>query len=114
MGCYLEDYRARVGTRAARTPGRRENNGQASSYEYIGNTILCAVALAVLLVIGGVDQNPGPDSGKWDRFQTLEEKPENALQQIEELKRRNKGLEDQLRGVVAGCELGRRDTLQSA
>jgi hypothetical protein len=37
---------------------------------------------------------------------------ESALQQIEELKRSNKGLEDQLRGAVAGCELGRRDTVQ--
>jgi hypothetical protein len=39
---------------------------------------------------------------KWDRLRQLEGKLENGLQQIEELKRRNKGLEDQLRGVVAG------------
>jgi hypothetical protein len=37
--------------------------------------------------------------------------PSGTLHQIEELKRRNEGLEDQLRGAVAGCELGRRDTV---
>jgi hypothetical protein len=109
--------------------------------------LLCAAALTVLLVTGGVEQNPGPgvelenslqvlyswcernlksetkcdmcgqwfhnscgnikaqmaDSGKWicdrctwDRLCQLEEKLENALQQIEELKRKNKRLEEQL------------------
>jgi hypothetical protein len=59
------------------------------------------------------------DSGKWscdrcscDRLRQLEEKLENALQQIEELKRKNRGLEEQLRGAVAGCEAGRRDTVR--
>jgi hypothetical protein len=125
--------------------------------------LLCATVLTVLLVIGGVEQNPEPgveaesilhvlfsgcdrnlksgtqcdkcgrwfhnsrgnvkaqttDNGKWscdrcrwDRLRQLEEKLEIALHQIEELKRRNKELEDQLRGAVAGCELGRRDTVQ--
>jgi hypothetical protein len=37
---------------------------------------------------------------------------ENDLQQIEELKRKNKGLEEQLWGVVAGSEAGRHDTVQ--
>jgi hypothetical protein len=51
-----------VGTWAARTPWRhaqgREGNGQARSY--IGNTLLCAASLAILLVFGDVEQNPGP------------------------------------------------------
>jgi hypothetical protein len=63
MGCYLEDYRARLGTWAARTSWRtaqgRGSNGQAMSY-YVGNTLLCAAALTALSVIGGMEQNPGP------------------------------------------------------
>jgi hypothetical protein len=58
------------------------------------------------------------DSGKWscvrctwDRLRRLEEKLENTLQQIEELKRKNKELEEQLRGAVAGFEVGSRDTV---
>jgi hypothetical protein len=35
------------------------------------------------------------DRCRWDRLRQLEEKLENALQQIEELKRKNKGLEEQ-------------------
>jgi hypothetical protein len=52
------------------------------------------------------------DRCRWDRLRGLEEKLENALQQIEELKRKNKGLEEQLRGAVAGYEAGRRDTVR--
>jgi hypothetical protein len=37
---------------------------------------------------------------------------ENALQKIEELKLKNKILEEQLRGPVAGCEAGRHDTVR--
>jgi hypothetical protein len=62
MGCYLEDYRACVGTWGVRTSWRtaqgQGSNGQAISY--IGNILLCTAALTVLLVIGGVEQNPGP------------------------------------------------------
>jgi hypothetical protein len=36
------------------------------------------------------------DRCRWDRLRQLEEKLENALQQTEELKRKNKGLEEQL------------------
>jgi hypothetical protein len=36
---------------------------------------------------------------------------ESSLQQIEELKRKNKGLEEKLLGAVAGCEVGRCDTV---
>jgi hypothetical protein len=125
--------------------------------------LLCAAGLTALLVIGGVEQNPGPgvevvnslqllcsgcegdlksgtqcdmygrwfhnscgnvkvqmadsrkwsyDRCRWDRFHRLEEKLENTLQQIEELKWKNKGLEEQLRGAVAGFEVGRCDTVR--
>jgi hypothetical protein len=51
-----------VGTWPARTSWRtaqgRESNGQAISY--IGNMLLCTVTLTAILVIGGVEQNPGP------------------------------------------------------
>jgi hypothetical protein len=145
MDCYLEDYRARVGTWAARTSWRswptaqgRESNGH--TINYIANMLLYAATLTALLVIGGVQQNPGPgvevenslqilcrgcernlksrtqcdmcgrsyhnscgnvkvqmmDSGKrscdrcrWDRLRQLEDKLENALQQIKELKRKS-------------------------
>jgi hypothetical protein len=49
---------------------------------------------------------------RWDRFRQLEEKLWNALQEIEELKRKNKELEEQLRGAVAGCEVARRDIVR--
>jgi hypothetical protein len=51
-----------VGTWAARTSWRtaqgRESNGQ--SISYIRNMFFCAAPLTALLVIGGVEQNPGP------------------------------------------------------
>jgi hypothetical protein len=61
MGCYLEDYRARVGTWAGRFSWRSAV-GQATrgGNIYTGPMILCAAVLAVLLVIGGVESNPGP------------------------------------------------------
>jgi hypothetical protein len=37
---------------------------------------------------------------------------ENAVQKIEELKQKNKGLEEQLRGAVARCEVGSRNMVQ--
>jgi hypothetical protein len=61
MGCYLEDYCARVCTWAVRTAWRvqgRNINGQVRSY--LANTCLCEADLAILLVMGGVEQNPGP------------------------------------------------------
>jgi hypothetical protein len=39
-------------------------------------------------------------------------KLENALQQIQVLKQKNKELEEQLRGAVAGCEASRRDAVR--
>ena len=63
MGCYLEDYRARVGNWAGRyswrgVPRRGDTNGKTG--EYLGFTVLSSVVLAMLLIIGGVEQNPGP------------------------------------------------------
>ena len=61
MGCDLVDYRARVGTWAAGTvrwaQGGKFNRRVES---FFVRTYLCAAVLAVLLVIGGVEQNPGP------------------------------------------------------
>jgi hypothetical protein len=42
-------------------------------------------------------------------FVKLEVELENALQQIEELKHKNKGLEEQLWGAVAGGDVVRQD-----
>jgi hypothetical protein len=111
-----------------------------------------AAVLSILLVIGGVEQNPGPDvevesfmqflcsgcerilksgtqcgnvkvqlvdSGrwncercKWERLCLLEEKLQNALNQIEDLKMRNKNLGEQLRMTATGYEIGRTVTVQ--
>jgi hypothetical protein len=115
------------------------------------NVTLCTATLAVLLAIGGVEQNPGPgveaenilqvlcsgcdrnlksetqcnacgfwfhnscgnvksqtaDSGKcscdrcrWDRLHQLEENLEKARHQVQDLKQKNKRLEEQLRGAA--------------
>jgi hypothetical protein len=61
MGCSVEDYRARMCTWAVRTAWRakgRNSNGQLRSY--LENSCLDAAVLAILLVIGGVEKNPGP------------------------------------------------------
>jgi hypothetical protein len=62
MGSYLEDYRARVGTWAARSSWRSAvgHVGTSGGDIYVGPTILCAAVLANLLTIGGVELNPGP------------------------------------------------------
>jgi hypothetical protein len=124
--------------------------------------ILCAKALAVLLVIGGVERSPGSgveaekivqvvcsgcdrnlksgapcntcgrwfhnscgnvkthvaERGKWtcdkcrsERPRLLEENLQNALLQIDEVTRKNKALEEQLRLATVGREVGRRDTV---
>jgi len=63
MGCHLEDYRAKVGTLAGRFPwrgvsGRVDANG--TTGDCLGLTVLSSMVLAVLLIIGGVEWNPGP------------------------------------------------------
>jgi hypothetical protein len=58
MGCYL----ARVGTWAARV-WRRSAVGQVRTKEGktdTGKMILYAMVIATLLIIGGVELNPGP------------------------------------------------------
>jgi len=63
MGCYLEDYCARVGTWAGRYSWRgvsRRVDAIGTSVDCLGLTVLSSMVLAVLLVIGGVQQNPGP------------------------------------------------------
>jgi len=56
------------------------------------------------------------ESGKWicgkcksERLRLLQEKLQNALLQIDDLTRKNKALEEQLRLATAGREVGMRD-----
>jgi hypothetical protein len=61
MGCYVEDYRARVGAWAARfswrsAVGRVGTRGG----NWMWSMILRSAVLATLLVIGGVELNTGP------------------------------------------------------
>jgi hypothetical protein len=65
MGCCLEDYRARVGTWAGRLSwrgGSRRSDANRATGDCSGLclTVLSSIVLAVLLVVGGVEQNPGP------------------------------------------------------
>ena len=144
MGCYLQDYRARVGTWAARFPWQSAvgHVGTREGKICMWPMILCEAVLATLLMIRGVELNPGPvenivqvlcsgcdrnlksgtrcesccqwyhnscgnvkfqvvESGKLncdrcrsERLQVLEEKLRDAQTQIEELKWRNKMLEE--------------------
>ena len=160
MGLYLEDYRARVGNWAARVSWRSAvgHVGTRADKSYIGAMTLCAAVIATLLVIGGVELNPGPvdnvvqvlcsgcdknlksgtqcvscgrwyhnscgnvkfqvaESGKWncdrcrsERLRVLEEKLRDAQLQIDELKRRNKALEEQLRVCENGKNVGKLNT----
>jgi hypothetical protein len=61
MDCYLEDYQAQVGAWATRfswrsAVGRVRTRGGNCMWPMI----LCAAVLATLLVIRGVELNPGP------------------------------------------------------
>jgi hypothetical protein len=63
MGCDLEDYRARVGTWAGRCTWRgvfRHDDANGTTGDWLGLTVLSSMVLAVLLIIGGVEQNLGP------------------------------------------------------
>jgi len=63
MGCYLEDYCARVDTWVGRVSWRgvsRCGDANGTTSDCLGLTVLCSMVLAVLLIIGGVEQNPGP------------------------------------------------------
>jgi hypothetical protein len=64
MGSYLEDYRTRVGTWAGRYSWRglsRRSDANGTSGDRLGLTVLSSMVLVVLLIIGGAEQNPGPD-----------------------------------------------------
>jgi len=126
-------------------PGRNARN-----IKIIGTMTLCAAVIATLLVIGGVELNPGPvdnvvkvlcsgcdknlksgsqcdsrgrwyhnscgnvkglvaESGRWscercraERLRVLEEKLIDEQIQIDELKQRNKALEEQLQMMERG------------
>jgi hypothetical protein len=63
MGCYLEDYWARVGTWARRFSwhgGPRHGDANRATGVRLGLTLLNFMVLAVLLMTGGVEQNTGP------------------------------------------------------
>jgi hypothetical protein len=63
MGCDLEDYRARVGTWAGRFSwhgGSRRGEANGTTGDCLGLMVLSFMVLTVLLIIGGVEQNPGP------------------------------------------------------
>jgi hypothetical protein len=181
MGCYLEDYRARVGTWAGRFSWRgvawrgvawrgvawrgvawrvvsKLSDAIGTTGECLGFTMVSSMILVVLLIIGGIEQNPGPIAevknivrilctgcagnqnsgiqcemcGRWyhyscgnvkaqtverenwsskkcrmEKVRVLEEKLQNALRQIDELKVRNRDLEAKLQ--MAGS--GERDTM---
>jgi hypothetical protein len=63
MGCYLEDYRTRVGSWAERFSWcgvPRRGNANQTTGDCLELTVLRAMVLAVLLIISGTEQNPGP------------------------------------------------------
>jgi len=67
MGCYLTEYRARVGIWAVRfshvsktSQRAAQEQGRQEVIVSLGTMILSAATLAMLLVIGGVETNPGP------------------------------------------------------
>jgi len=60
MGCDPVVYRARVGTWTARTRWLAQgSNSDVQVRSYFVDTCLCPAVLAVLLVTGRVEQNPG-------------------------------------------------------
>jgi len=61
MGCYLEDYLAREGTWAGRFSWRgvpKRVDANRTSGDCLGLTVLISIVLALLLMIGGTEQNP--------------------------------------------------------
>lgn len=63
MGCYLEDYQARVGTWAGRFLWHgvpRHGAANRRTGDCLGLMVLSVMVLAILLMIGGIEQNPGP------------------------------------------------------
>jgi hypothetical protein len=64
MGCYLEEYRARVDTWATRFSWRTVvgHVGSKGRKTYAGIMILCAAVIRTSLIIGGEELIPGPVS----------------------------------------------------
>jgi len=63
VGCYLEDYRSRVGTWVRRFSWRgvpRRGDANRKTGDCLKLTVLSAMVLAALLITGGTEQNPGP------------------------------------------------------
>ena len=63
MSCDLEDYRATFGTWAGRFSWRgfsRRGDDNGTTGDCLGLSVLSFMVLSVLLIIGGVEQNPGP------------------------------------------------------
>jgi hypothetical protein len=63
VGCYLKDYRARVGTWTWRFSWRgvpRPDDANGTTGDCLGLTVLSVVVLVILLINGGIEQNPGP------------------------------------------------------
>jgi hypothetical protein len=67
MGCYLTECRARVGSWAARFSHVLKTSQRVAEKQERGEVIVClgtmilsAATIAMLLVIGGVETNPGP------------------------------------------------------
>ena len=74
MGCYLEDYRARVGTwagRYARRGGAKRGDDIGKTDTCLGFTTISFLTLVVLLLIGGIEQNPGPAAESENTVQIL-------------------------------------------
>ena len=62
MGLGLQEYRARIGTWYARVALRSavSQAGTRGDKTFLVAMTLCAAVIASLLVIGGVELNPGP------------------------------------------------------
>ena len=93
MTCCLASYRARVGTWAARL-GIFRNAAMQASAGGVGNSkhsqLLCASILAILLLIAGIEQNPGPGA------ETAVDTAMNTCRKCERSERRLRRLEAQL------------------
>jgi hypothetical protein len=63
MGCYLKDYRASVSTWAGTVSWHgvpRRGDANRRTGDFLGLTVLSSMVLAILLMMHGIKQNPGP------------------------------------------------------
>jgi len=70
-----------------------------------------SITAVVMLKLKWQRAGNGCDWCRSERLRLLEEKLQNALLQIDDLTRKNKALEEQLRLAAGGTEVGRRDTM---